>query len=273
MTEGVPIAAQRRHTLYFLESIRDFAPVFLDTEVDMGRVLAHRAAARARGTRYSLVSYVLLAAWPHPGPAPRGERGHPRLLLRPKVARYDTVNGKFTLDKRVGGHRVVLSTVVRGIDTASLDAVQERVDHFRDGDPDTMPEFAPVRELHRLSWARGRRLAARATGSLTTHPLLYGTLAVTSLGHRDVDSFHSVGGTTVTLGVGRILDRPVVRDGAVTVAPVMRLSLAFDHRVIDGAEAADVLTDVKRHLETFDPEARPAATGTAAARPTVRGAR
>lgn len=272
MTESVPIAAQRRHTLYFLESIRDFAPVFLDTEVDMGRVLAHRAAARARGSRYSLVSYVLLAGGrtlalhPEANAAIRGR-------LRPKVARYDTVNGKFTLDKRVGGHRVVLSTVVRGIDTASLDAVQERVDHFRDGDPDTMPEFAAVRELHRLSWARGRRRAARATGSLTTHPLLYGTLAVTSLGHRDVDGFHSVGGTTVTLGVGRVLDRPVVRDGAVTVAPVMRLSLAFDHRVIDGAEAADVLTDVKRHLETFDPEARPAATGTAAARPTVRGAR
>ncbi|MDW6056962.1 2-oxo acid dehydrogenase subunit E2 [Streptomyces sp. FXJ1.4098] len=36
------------------------------------------------------------------------------------------------------------------------------------------------------------------------------------------------------------------------IAKVMRLSLAFDHRVIDGAEAADVLTDIKDGLETFD---------------------
>jgi pyruvate/2-oxoglutarate dehydrogenase complex dihydrolipoamide acyltransferase (E2) component len=42
-----------------------------------------------------------------------------------------------------------------------------------------------------------------------------------------------------------------VRDGALAVAPLMRLSLAFDHRVIDGAEAADVLTEIKDGLEGY----------------------
>jgi pyruvate/2-oxoglutarate dehydrogenase complex dihydrolipoamide acyltransferase (E2) component len=78
-----------------------------------------------------------------------------------------------------------------------------------------------------------------------------GTLAVTSLGHRPVDGFHSNGGTTITLGVGRVLDRPVVRGAEIVSAPVMRLSLAFDHRVIDGAEAADVLGDLVAALEDF----------------------
>jgi pyruvate/2-oxoglutarate dehydrogenase complex dihydrolipoamide acyltransferase (E2) component len=41
-----------------------------------------------------------------------------------------------------------------------------------------------------------------------------------------------------------------VREGRIVVAPVLRLSLAFDHRVIDGAEAADVLTEVKEALES-----------------------
>ncbi|MGH3164917.1 MAG: hypothetical protein ACRDN0_03355, partial [Trebonia sp.] len=57
-----PIARERRHTLYFLEEIRAFSPVFLDTEVDMTAVSAHLDAARLGDRRYSTVSYVLYVA-------------------------------------------------------------------------------------------------------------------------------------------------------------------------------------------------------------------
>ncbi|AUH44539.1 2-oxo acid dehydrogenase subunit E2 [Streptomyces sp. CMB-StM0423] len=248
--------AERRHTLYHCDEIRATAPVFLDTEVDMSRVQEHRAGARRDGRRYSVVSYVLkasgsvLAAHPEANAAIRGR-------LRPKVARYATVGGKVTLDKTLGGRRVVLSSVVPKLEQSSLDDVQQHVDRLRDGDPETMPEFEAVRKLHRLPVPVGRTLFRLATRSFAHRPELRGTVAVTSLGHRAVDGFHSVGGTTVTLGLGRIVDRPVVRDGAVVVAPVMRLSLAFDHRVIDGAEAADVLSELKDFLEAYAPEAAP----------------
>ncbi|WBB60945.1 2-oxo acid dehydrogenase subunit E2 [Streptomyces sp. WMMC500] len=248
--------AERRHTLYHCDEIRDAAPVFLDTEVDMSRIQEHRAQARRDGRRYSVVSYVLhasgsvLARHPEANAAIRGR-------LRPKVARYATVGGKVTLDKTLGGRRVVLSSVVPKLDQASLDDVQGHVDRLRDGDPASMPEFEAVRKLHRLPVPVGRTLFRLATRSLAHRPELRGTVAVTSLGHRAVDGFHSVGGATVTLGVGRIVDRPVVRDGAVVVAPVMRLNLAFDHRVIDGAEAADVLSELRDFLEAYGPEAAP----------------
>jgi hypothetical protein len=108
-----------------------------------------------------------------------------------------------------------------------------------------------VQTLDRLPEAIGRTVYRLALGSLRRRPELMGTVAVTSLGHAPVDGFHSVGGTTVTVGVGRIADRPVARAGEVVISPVMRLSLAFDHRVIDGAEAADVLSGIKNHLESF----------------------
>ncbi|MDL4815430.1 2-oxo acid dehydrogenase subunit E2 [Actinomadura opuntiae] len=245
-----PMAPERRHTLYFLGSIRSFSPVFLDTEVDMGRVAAHRQAARAGGRRYSVVAYVLLAAaralaaHPEANAAVRGRR-------RPRVARYESVCAKLTLDRTLNGRRIVLSAVLPGLESADLDAVQEQIDHFRDGDPARMPEFAGARLLHRLPWPLGPLAFRLASAPLRRRPELLGTFAVTSLGHRPVDAFHSVGGTTVTLGVGRIADRPVAVDGEVAIAPVMRLSLAFDHRVIDGAEAADVLADIKDGLERF----------------------
>jgi pyruvate/2-oxoglutarate dehydrogenase complex dihydrolipoamide acyltransferase (E2) component len=52
------------------------------------------------------------------------------------------------------------------------------------------------------------------------------------------------------LSVGRIAERPVVRDGEVTTAPVGYVSVTFDHRVVDGARAAAFGLDVIRRLET-----------------------
>ncbi|UII57245.1 2-oxo acid dehydrogenase subunit E2 [Cytobacillus spongiae] len=54
------------------------------------------------------------------------------------------------------------------------------------------------------------------------------------------------------LGIGRIAEKPVVRDGEIVAAPVLALSLSFDHRIIDGATAQNALNHVKRLLN--DPE-------------------
>jgi pyruvate dehydrogenase E2 component (dihydrolipoamide acetyltransferase) len=54
------------------------------------------------------------------------------------------------------------------------------------------------------------------------------------------------------LGLGKIEDRPVVKDGQIAIRKVMPLSLAFDHRVIDGVEAARFLRVVIQHLEDPD---------------------
>ncbi|TYB45748.1 2-oxo acid dehydrogenase subunit E2 [Actinomadura chibensis] len=223
----------------------------------MTGVRAHRAAGHAAGRHYSTTAYVLhaaarvLAAHPAANAAIRGR-------VRPKVARYDTVNGKFTMDRTVNGERVVLSAVLTGLENASLDDVQEQLDRFRDGDPETMPEFAGARLLRRLPWPLGTLAFRAGVRPLGRRAATMGTFAVTSLAHRPVDGFHSVGGTTITLGLGRTADRPVVRDGRVAVAPVMRLNLTFDHRVVDGAEAADVLAELRDALETVKPAADPA---------------
>ena len=54
------------------------------------------------------------------------------------------------------------------------------------------------------------------------------------------------------LGIGRIQDRPVVRDEKVVIRKILPLSLSFDHRVVDGAEAARFLQTVIARLEDPD---------------------
>jgi pyruvate dehydrogenase E2 component (dihydrolipoamide acetyltransferase) len=51
------------------------------------------------------------------------------------------------------------------------------------------------------------------------------------------------------LGVGGILDEPMVKDGKVVPGKKMTLTLAADHRVIDGADAALFLNQLKKLLE------------------------
>lgn len=249
------LPAARRPTHSFLRFARSGFPVYLDTEVDMTAIAAHRAAARSGGVRYSWTTYVLSAAGrvlaEHPA-ANAAISGR----LRPRLVRYDGVDAKLALDKTVGGERVVLSGLLRGVDRADLAAIQRDVDRYRDGDPAAMPEFQGAFVLGRLPAWLGSAAFRAGVGPLARRRGRLGTVSVTSLGHGAVDGFHSYGGTALTLGVGRVLDRPVVRAGELAVAPVMRLSLAFDHRVLDGAEAADVLTALRDALE-----AQPAGTG------------
>ncbi|GGU99105.1 hypothetical protein GCM10010495_07010 [Kitasatospora herbaricolor] len=252
----VLVERRRRHTLYFLEYAEALRPVHLDTEIDMTRVLAHRAAAREQGVRYSVVSYLLHSAGRalarHPEANAVTLPSWPSRWRAPRTARFDGVTAKLALDRTVDGERTVLSALLPGLQDAAMADIQRQIDRYRDGDLSDLPEFRGPRLLGRLPVPLGRLLFGAVLRSPARRPGIFGTVSVSSLGHRPVDGFYSTGGTAVTLCLGRITDRPVVRDGAVAVAPVMRLSLTFDHRVIDGGAAADLLGELKRTLEGFD---------------------
>ncbi len=100
--------------------------------------------------------------------------------------------------------------------------------------------------------AEASRLAAAAReGKATRDELSGSTITVTSLG--------ALGGVASTpvinypevaiVGVNKIVERPVVRDGQVVVRKMMNLSSSFDHRVVDGWSAAAFIQKVKGLLE------------------------
>ena len=51
------------------------------------------------------------------------------------------------------------------------------------------------------------------------------------------------------LGMHNIVERPVVRDGKIVIAPVMYVALSYDHRIIDGRESVGFLVAVKEAIE------------------------
>ena len=95
-------------------------------------------------------------------------------------------------------------------------------------------------------------LAAKAKdGKLTRDEYANGTFTITNLGMYDVDEFTAVINPpeAAILAVGKIADTPVAVDGKVEIRPIMTLSLTYDHRIIDGAPAAQFLQYVKKLLQ------------------------
>ena len=101
--------------------------------------------------------------------------------------------------------------------------------------------------------AASRDLIERSNGG-TLRPQEYagGTFSISNLGMFDVSSFAAIiqPPQAAVLAVGKVLKRPAVEDGGLTVADMMTATLSVDHRVADGAEGARFLVEVKRLLES-----------------------
>ncbi|RYX97007.1 MAG: 2-oxo acid dehydrogenase subunit E2 [Comamonadaceae bacterium] len=105
-------------------------------------------------------------------------------------------------------------------------------------------------------WGCGAEIArlaeAARTGKGSRDELSGSTITISSLG--------ALGGIVTTpvinypevaiIGVNKMVERPVVRNGAIVVRQMMNLSASFDHRVIDGMEAAEFIQAVRAYLET-----------------------
>jgi pyruvate dehydrogenase E2 component (dihydrolipoamide acetyltransferase) len=114
--------------------------------------------------------------------------------------------------------------VVKGADLLDLEALSARIDGLRDA---TLSRTASADELTGATFTISN-IGAAGGG--------YGTPIIPF-------------GTTAILSLGRAQPRAVVRDEGVAVAPMMPLSLSYDHRVIDGALGRRFMSKVVQNLE------------------------
>jgi len=195
-------------------------------ECDATRLVALRASLEARASAAGVeISYLPIIA----RAVCRALVAHPAL-----AASYD--EGTNELVHRQSIHLGIATATERGL----------VVPVVRDADSRSLVGLA--REIARL--AQGAR-----DGTLTVGELSGSSFTITSLGKQSgllatpVLNLPEVG----ILGVHRIKQRPVVRDGAIAIGEVMLLSLSCDHRFVDGHVGAAFAYDVIARLE--DPDA------------------
>jgi 2-oxoglutarate dehydrogenase E2 component (dihydrolipoamide succinyltransferase) len=100
--------------------------------------------------------------------------------------------------------------------------------------------------------AEVKRLAIRAReGQITVDEMTGGTFTISNGG-----VFGSMLSTPIInppqsgiLGMHNIVERPVVKEGTIVIAPIMYVALSYDHRIIDGKESVGFLVEVKEALE------------------------
>jgi pyruvate dehydrogenase E2 component (dihydrolipoamide acetyltransferase) len=112
---------------------------------------------------------------------------------------------------------------------------------------DSKSVFAISKEINELA-------EKARSGKLGPNEMSGGSCTITNIGSAGGQWFTPVINhpETAILGIGRISEKPVVKNGEIVAAPVLALSLSFDHRVIDGVTAQQALNHVKRLLS--DPE-------------------
>ena len=198
-------------------SWREIPHVTVFDLADAGRLLAARRALAARhGRNIPMEALVVMAA----APALRRHREFNATLEGDELILHRDLDAGIAVDTEEG----LLVPVIRRAGEKGLLELAEAVDDIAD---------------------RGR---ARTLGPAE---LTGATFTVSNFGA--LGGSHGTpiipSGTTAVLALGRAADAPVVRDGAVAVAPMMPLSLAFDHRVIDGGLGQRFLRMLIENLE------------------------
>jgi 2-oxoisovalerate dehydrogenase E2 component (dihydrolipoyl transacylase) len=110
---------------------------------------------------------------------------------------------------------------------------------------------AEARDLWSCAAEIGRLADAARTGKATRDELSGSTITISSLG--------ALGGIVTTpvinhpevaiIGVNKIVERPMVRQGGLVIRRMMNLSSSFDHRVVDGMHAAQFVQAIRALLE------------------------
>ncbi len=230
-----PLTAMRRAIAqHMVQSKRTSPHVTTVFEVDMTAVVQHREAQRAafaaKGLRLTFTPYFVAAA-------AQALRAVPQM------------NARFQED---GGQSGIVS--LRRVHIGVAVALEQGliVPVIRDADE---------KNLQGLARALGEAAERARQGTLTPDAVTGGTFTVTN---------HGVSGSLIAtpilnqpqagiLGIGAIVKRPVIRSGAhsllpsaddaIVIRPMGYLSLTFDHRLLDGAQADAFMSQVKQYLE------------------------
>jgi pyruvate dehydrogenase E2 component (dihydrolipoamide acetyltransferase) len=222
LPESIPLSGIRKVIFDRMgQSWREAARVTMFADADMTEVVRLRQAKAADwerrfGIKPSFSDLIHLAV-------ARALREEPRINCRLEgqaVRIRREVNLSFAIDLGEG----LVAAVIRAADTKSLG------------------------ELAKAA----RDLAERARANrLSPDDMADGTFTVTNLGGLGVEAFTPIINQPQAgiLGIGKILEKPVVIAGGIHVRSMMTLSLVFDHRLLDGAPAAKFLAKVKALLE------------------------
>ena len=199
------------------ESRRTIPEFTLEVDVDMAAALSLREQLRQLADPPPSINDIILKA------CAVALRRHPR------------ANGSFADDHFVLHDEVNVAFAVAAADSLVVPVISHA-------------DRKGIAEIARESRALAERVRSR---TIAPSELEGGTFTVSNLGMFGIDRFQGIinAPQACILCVGAVRDRPIARDGAVQIAPMLSLTLASDHRILYGADAALFLSEIRQLLE------------------------
>ena len=214
-----PLSQMRRVAAARLTEAKQTIPHFyLQIDCNVDALLEVRARIREAdpGLKLTLTDCVVRAAALALGKVPLANSAWAETAVRV----YDSAHVAVAVNTPAG----LITPVIRSAETKGLATIS--------------------REL------KGLTDRARA-GQLRPEEYTGGTFTISNLGMYGITSLYPIVSPpqSCILGIGAAVERPVVREGAVTVGTVMSCTLSGDHRAIDGATGAELLAEFRRRIE------------------------
>jgi len=222
VTDVIPLAGLRKIIARrMVESCRDIPQAVTHMSADMSQAQAVRESLRSRveekwGARFTHTDFIIKAT-------ALALKEHPLLnasLVGEEIRVYRDINVGLAVAIPAG---LIVPVIFKADELSVFEIARKREDLVKKAQE----------------------------GCLSLEEVNGGTFTVTNLGMYGVESFSALVNPpqAAILAIGAIEDRVVVRGGQIVVRPQMALSLSTDHRVVDGAQAAQFLARVKELLE------------------------
>lgn len=172
-----------------------------------------------------------------------------RDIIRKKIFLPEDVDISFAMEKKHREGTVVLIPIIRQANKKSINTISAEIKHFSELAFDEMPQIKLIKHLNRypdfLKYLTLRMLCQSAK----MYNFFFGTVGVTNLGKFGITHFYPLWIHATVFAIGTIEEKPVVRNGTITTAHMLYLTIAFNHRILDGSAASEILAEVKRTIE------------------------
>lgn len=217
--EEIPLTPMRKTIGERLQASKSFIPHFyVQQEVNGKGLIEAREQLKTFGVKVTFNDFIVRAA-------ALALRDHPHINSgfnseKNAIIRFKTVDISIAVNLPDG----LITPILRHADYLNLGQISSEV----------------------------KRLAQKAKeGKLQPEEYKGGSFTISNLGMFGINDFQAVINPpqSAILAVGGIIDKPVVEQGVVVPGKVLTLSLASDHRVVDGADAAQFLNTMKKLLE------------------------
>ena len=187
--------------------------------LDLTDLLALRAECKGRGMPYTVTDFIMKAAV---------------LALEEFPEVNSTTDGKYVWwHSRV--HLGLAVALEKGLVVPTIRCAEEFT----------------LAELHDAA----AQLAEKArAGKLRPEEMTGSTFTLSNMGMMDIENFTAIinPGESAVLAVSSAMKTPVVRDDAVVIRTMMKMTLSSDHRIIDGVTAARFINAIKNKLEDIE---------------------